>query len=66
MSIVFGPKRDELIRNWRNLKYEELHNLYTSPNIIVMIKSRKIRWARHLAHMGRKGVHIKFLVGKAE
>jgi hypothetical protein len=42
---IFGPKRDEVTGGWRKLHNEELHNLYSSPSIIRMIKSRKIRWA---------------------
>jgi hypothetical protein len=41
---IFGPKRDEVIEGWRKLHNEELHNLYSSPIIIIIIKSRKIRW----------------------
>jgi hypothetical protein len=49
---IFGPKRDEVIRGWRKLHNEELHNLYCSPNIIRIIKSRKMRWAEHVVRMG--------------
>jgi hypothetical protein len=42
---IFGPKRDEVIRGWRKMYNEELHNLYSSPNIITMIRSRRMRWA---------------------
>jgi hypothetical protein len=49
---VFGPKRDELIGGWRKLHNEELHNLYSSPSIIKMIKTRSMRWAGHVARMG--------------
>jgi hypothetical protein len=51
---IFVPWRDEIIRGWRKLHSEELHNLYSSPNIIRMIKSRRIRWAGHVARMGEK------------
>jgi hypothetical protein len=44
-----GPKRDEVTGGWRKLHNEELHNLYSSPNIIRMVKSRRIRWAGHVA-----------------
>jgi hypothetical protein len=49
---IFGPKRDEVTGGWRKLHNEELHNLYSSPNIIRMIKSRRMRWAGHVARMG--------------
>jgi hypothetical protein len=42
---IYGPKRDEVAGGWRKLHYEELHNLYSSPSIIRMIKSRHMRWA---------------------
>jgi hypothetical protein len=50
---IFGPKR-EVRRDWRKLHNEELHNLYSSPNIRSMIKSRRIRFAGHAARMGEK------------
>jgi hypothetical protein len=46
---IFGPKRDEMTGDWRKLHNEELHNLYSSPGIIRMIKSRKMRWSGHVA-----------------
>jgi hypothetical protein len=49
---IFGPRRDEVIEGWRILHNEELHNQYCSPNIIRIIKSRRIRWAGHVARMG--------------
>jgi hypothetical protein len=57
---IFGPKRDEVTGGWRKLRNEELHNLYSSPSIIRMIKSRRIRWAEHIARIGRRGVLIGF------
>jgi hypothetical protein len=48
---IFGPKRDEVTGEWRKLHNEELHNLYSSPDIIRQIKSRRMRWAGHVAHM---------------
>jgi hypothetical protein len=49
---IFGPKRDEVAGGWRKLRNEELHNLYSSPSIIGMIKSRSMGWAGHVAQMG--------------
>jgi hypothetical protein len=51
---IFRPKRDEVIWEWRKLHNEELHILYSSPNIIRQIKSRKMRWAGHVSHMGEE------------
>jgi hypothetical protein len=51
---IFGPKRDDVTGDWRKLHNEELHNLYSSPNIIRMIKSRRMRWAGYVARMGKK------------
>jgi hypothetical protein len=61
---IFGPKRDEVTGRWRKLHNEELHNLYSSPSIIRMIKSRRIRWPGHVARMGEKNNAYKILVGK--
>jgi hypothetical protein len=62
------PKRDEVTGGWRKPHNEELHNLYSSPNIIRMIKSRRMRWAGHVARMGEKrNIHVyRILVGKPE
>jgi hypothetical protein len=49
---IFGTKREEVAGSWRRLHNEELHNLCTSPNIIRVMKCRRIRWAGHLARMG--------------
>jgi hypothetical protein len=57
---IFGSKRDEVKGDWRKMHNEELHNLYSSPNIIRMIKSRRMRWAGHVARMGEKRVHIEY------
>jgi hypothetical protein len=51
---IFGSKRDEVTGEWRKLHNEELHNLYSSPNTIRQIKSRKMRWAGHVARMGEE------------
>jgi hypothetical protein len=63
---VFGPKRDEVTEEWRKLRNEELNDLYCSPNIVRVIKSRRKRWAGHVALIGeRRGVY-RILVGKPE
>jgi hypothetical protein len=49
---IFGPKRDEVTVEWRKLHNEELHDLYSSPSITIIIKSRRIRWVGHVARMG--------------
>jgi hypothetical protein len=63
---IFGPKRDEVTGGWRKLHNEELHNLYSSPSIIGIIKSRNMRWAGHVARMGEKRNVYRLLVGKPE
>ena len=60
---IFGPKRDEVTGKWRKLHNEELNNLYTSPNIMRVIKSRRMRWAGHVARMGRGEVCTGFWWG---
>ena len=63
---VFGPKRDEVTGEWRKLHNEELSDLYSLPNIVRGVKSRRMRWAGHVARMGEgRGVH-RVLVGKPE
>ena len=55
---IFGPKRDEVTREWRKLHNEELNDLYSSSSIVRVIKSRRMRWAGHVAPMGeRRGVY---------
>ena len=49
---IFGPRRDEVMGEWRRLHNEELNDLYSSPNIVRVIKSRRMRWAGHVARMG--------------
>jgi hypothetical protein len=61
---MFGPKREEVARGWRRLHNEELHNLYASPDIITVIKSRTRRCERHTARMGEMRNAYKILVGK--
>jgi hypothetical protein len=51
---IFGPKRDEVTGEWRKLHNEELHNLYSSPDIIRQVKSRRMRWAGHVARKNPK------------
>jgi hypothetical protein len=63
---IFGPKRDEVTGEWRKLHSEELHNLYSSPDIIRQVKSRRMRWAGHVARMGEKRKVYKVLMGKPE
>jgi hypothetical protein len=59
---ILGPKKDEVTRDWRKL----LRDLYSSPSIIRIIKSKRMRWAEHVALMGEKRNAFKFLVGKPE
>jgi hypothetical protein len=63
---IFGPRRDEVMGDWRKLHNEELHNLYLSPNIIRMIKSRGTRWAGHVERMEETRDAYRTLVGKPE
>ena len=63
---IFGPKRDEVTGEWRKLHNEQLNDLYSSPNIVRVIKSRRMRWAGNVARMGeRRGIY-RVLVGKPE
>jgi hypothetical protein len=63
---IFGPKRDEVTGEWRRLLNKELYALYSSPNIIRVIKSRRLRWAGHVARMGERRGAYRALVGKPE
>jgi hypothetical protein len=57
---IFGPKRGEVTGEWRRLHNEELNDLYSSPNIIRVIKSRRMRWTGHVARRGGGEVHTGF------
>ena len=63
---VFGPKRDEVTGEWRKLRNEELSDLYPVPNIVWVVKSRRMRWAGHMARMEEGRVVYRVLVGKPE
>jgi hypothetical protein len=63
---MFGPKRDEVTGEWRKLHNEALRDLYSSPSIIRTIKSRRMRWAGHVARMGEKRNKYQLLVRKPE
>jgi hypothetical protein len=66
LARIFGPRRDEVTGEWRKLHNEELHNLYSSPDIIRQVKSRRMRWEGHVARMGEERKVCKVLVGKPE
>ena len=64
---IFGPKRDKVTGEWRKLHNEELNDLYCSPNIVRVIKSRRMRWAGHVEHTwfwGGGVMHTRLLLGK--
>ena len=62
---IFGPGRDEVTGKWRRLHNKELNDLYSSPNIVWVIKSRRrMRWAGHVAHLGEERGVYRVLVGK--
>jgi hypothetical protein len=63
---IFGPKRDDVIGGWRKLHNEELHNFYSLPSLVRIIKSRNMRWAGNVARMGEKRNAYRILVGKHE
>jgi hypothetical protein len=66
LTRIFVPKRDEVTGGWRKLHNEELHNLYSSPSIIRMIKSRRMRWAGHVARWWEKRNAYRILMGTPE
>jgi hypothetical protein len=61
---IFGPKRDEGTGEWRRLHNEELNDLYSSPNVIRVMKSRRMRWAGHVARKGARRGAYRILVGR--
>jgi hypothetical protein len=63
---IFGPERDEVTGEWRRLHNKELYALYSSPNIIWVIASRRLRWAGHVARMGERRGAYRAVVGKPE
>ena len=66
LTRIFGPRRDEVTGEWRRFHNEELNNLYSSPNIVRVIKSRRMRWARHVERMGEERGVYRVKVGKPE
>jgi hypothetical protein len=60
LRSIFGRRRNEVTGEWRRLHYKELYALYSSPNIIRVLKSRRLRWSGHAARMGRVEVHTVF------
>jgi len=66
MLRIFGPRRDEVKGEWRRLQNEELNDLYTSSNIVRVIKSRRMKWGGHVARMGEERGVYRVLVGKPE
>ena len=63
---IYGPRRDEVTGEWRRLHNEEINDLYISPNIVRVIKSRRMRWAGHVARMGEERGVYRVFVGKPE
>jgi hypothetical protein len=66
LGRIFRPKRDEATGEWRRLHNEELNDLYSSPNIIRVIKLRRMKWVRHVAGVGEKTAAYRILVGRPE
>jgi hypothetical protein len=63
---ILGPKRDEVTGEWRKLHNEELRDLYSSPSIIKIIKSRRMSWAGHVTRMGEKRNTYRFIGGESQ
>jgi len=63
---IFGPRRDEVTGEWGRMHNGELNDLYSSPNIVRVIKSRRMRWAGHVARMGEERGVYRVLIGKPE
>jgi len=63
---IFGPRRDEVTGEWRRMHNVELNDLYSSPNIVRVIKSRRMRWAGHVVRIGEERGVYRVLVGKPE
>ena len=63
---IFGPRRDEVTGEWKRLHNEELNDLYSSPNIVWVVKSRRMKWAGHVTRMGEERGVYGVLVGKPE
>jgi hypothetical protein len=66
LRSVFGPRRDEVTGEWRKLHNEELNELYSLPNIVRVVKSRRMRWAGHVARIGEERGVYRVLVGKPD
>jgi hypothetical protein len=64
--LIFGPEKDAVTGEWRKVQNEELNDLYSSPSVVWVIKSRRMRQAGHVARMGEKRGVYRFLVGKPE
>jgi hypothetical protein len=66
LKRVFGPRREEVAEGWKRLHNEKLHNLYTSPNVVMVIKARRMRWTGHVARTGKTRCAHEILAGKPE